>query len=204
MSWDEILKGSNGADTMIGGSGEDFLQGKAGGDTLDGGDGNDELHGDAGDDHLRGGRGDDDINGGIGTDTAYYSGSVFEYSYHRDSEILYLSHVGDTGLDGSDRLWHVERLVFADAVIDLTINNAPIAFNDVAATDEDVGTYSSGSASVLDNDFDWEGDAMSVAPGTFTGAYGTLVLNSDGTYTYTPNAGAQSLAQALRARRPVA
>ncbi len=195
MSWDEILKGTKGDDVMVGGSGDDFLQGKAGNDTLDGGDGNDQLHGDAGDDHLRGGSGDDDINGGIGADTAYYSGSVFEYSHHRDGEILYLWHVGGTGFDGSDRLWHVERLVFADAVIDLTIDNLPIAFNDAAATDEDVGTYSSGSASVLDNDFDWEGDAMSVTPGTFAGAYGTLVLNSDGTYTYTPNSSAQSLAQ---------
>ncbi|HYJ31278.1 MAG TPA: Ig-like domain-containing protein, partial [Allosphingosinicella sp.] len=193
MSWDEILKGTNGADFMFGGSGDDYLQGRAGNDTLDGGDGNDQLHGDAGDDHLRGGRGDDFIHGGIGTDTAYYSGSVVEYSYSRDGENFYLNHVAGSMLDGYDRLISVERLVFADAVIDLTQNNAPIAFNDAAATDEDVGTYSSGSASVLDNDFDWEGDSMSVTPGTFTGLYGTLTLNADGTYTYTPYASNQGL-----------
>ena len=96
-------------------------------------------------------------------------------------------------LDGNDRLISVERLIFADAVIDLTINNAPIAFADVAATDEDVGTYN--GSTVLANDFDWEGDALSALAGVFNGAYGTLVLQSDGTYTYTPYASSQSLAQ---------
>ena len=193
MSWDDILKGTSGADFMSGGSGDDYLQGRAGNDTLDGGDGNDQLHGDAGDDHLRGGRGDDFINGGLGTDTAYYSGSVKHYSYSWDGDNFFLNHSAGSMLDGYDRLIHVERLVFADAVIDLTQNNAPIAFDDAAATDEDVGTYSSGSASVLDNDFDWEGDAMSVTPGTFTGSFGTLTIHADGTYSYTPFASNQGL-----------
>ena len=193
MSWDDILKGTSGADFLSGGNGDDYLQGRAGNDTLDGGDGDDMLHGDSGDDHLRGGRGNDFIHGGTGTDTAYYIGSVKDYSYSRDGENFYLNHVAGSMLDGYDRLISVERLVFADALIDLTQNNAPIAFNDAAATDEDVGTYSSGSASVLDNDFDWEGDSMSVTPGTFIGAFGTLTINADGTYTYTPNASNQGL-----------
>jgi len=194
VSWDDILKGTIGADFMYGGSGDDYLQGKGGGDTLDGGDGNDQLHGDGGDDHIRGGKGNDLIHGGIGTDTAYYSGSIFDYSYSRDGENFYLSHVAGSTLDGNDRLISIERLVFADAAIDLTVNNAPIAFNDTASTNEDVGTYTS-SASVLANDFDWEGDALSALAGTFNGAYGTLVLNSNGTYTYTPYGSTQSLAQ---------
>jgi VCBS repeat-containing protein len=194
--WDEILKGTSGDDIIIGGSGDDYLQGRAGGDTIDGGAGNDTIHGDDGDDHLRGGAGDDFINGGLGFDTAYYTGSVTEYTFSVASNgNSHISHTGGTQIDGNDWLQHVERLVFADAIIDLTQNNAPIAANDTASTDEDVGTYSSGSASVLDNDFDWEGDAMSVTAGTFNGVYGTLVLNADGTYTYTPYAGTQSLAQ---------
>ena len=193
MAWDDNIKGTNGADIISGGNGDDFIQGKLGNDALSGDDGNDQLHGDAGDDHLRGGRGDDLIHGGIGTDTAYYSGSVVEYSYMIDGENLYLNHVGGSMIDGNDRLLHVERLVFADAVIDLTQNNAPIAFNDVAATHEDVGTYS--GSSVLANDFDWEGDSLSVTPATIDGTYGQLVLNSDGTYTYSPFASTQALAQ---------
>ena len=190
MSWDEIIKGTNGSDTLNGGSGDDFLQGRAGGDFLDGGDGNDLLHGDAGDDHLRGGRGDDFIHGGIGTDTAYYSGSVKDYAYSRNGEEFFLGHVAGSMIDGYDRLISIERLVFADAVIDLTQNNAPIAFNDAASTDED----NSVSGNVLSNDFDWEGNAMTATPGVFNGVYGTLTLNANGSYTYTPYPSTQSLA----------
>ncbi|MEA3016236.1 MAG: hypothetical protein QOI38_958 [Sphingomonadales bacterium] len=193
VAWDDNIKGTNGADIISGGNGDDFIQGKAGNDVLNGDDGDDTLHGDAGDDHLRGGRGNDLIHGGTGTDTAYYSGSIVEYSHSRNGENLYINHIGGSMIDGNDRLLHVERLVFADAVIDLTQNNAPVAFNDVAATNEDVGTYS--GSSVLANDFDWEGDSLTVTPGTFNGVYGKLVLNSNGTYTYSPYASTQALAQ---------
>jgi VCBS repeat-containing protein len=193
--WDEIIKGTSGDDNLSGGSGDDYLQGKAGGDVLDGGTGNDQLHGDSGDDYLIGREGDDTIDGGDGIDTAVYSGSVKDYTFTVQGGNFHISHTGGTQADGNDWLLHVERLMFADAIIDLTQNNAPIAYDDSASTNEDVGTYSSGSASVLDNDFDWEGDSMSVTPATINGVYGTLVIQSDGTYTYTPYAGTQSLAQ---------
>ncbi|HEX8480997.1 MAG TPA: Ig-like domain-containing protein [Allosphingosinicella sp.] len=192
MSWDEIIKGTNGNDVINGGSGDDFLQGKAGGDALNGGDGDDQLHGDSGDDYLRGGAGADLLHGGLGTDTAVYSGSIHEYSFSRDGENFFVNHSGGSGVDGNDRLISIERLVFADAVIDLTQNNAPIAFNDFASINEDAGSYS--GSSVLANDFDWEGQSLTAAAGTFNGVYGTLVLNSNGTYTYTPYASTQSLA----------
>ncbi|HEX8379864.1 MAG TPA: hypothetical protein VF619_04865, partial [Allosphingosinicella sp.] len=158
MSWDEIIKGTNGNDVINGGSGDDFLQGRAGGDALNGGDGDDQLHGDAGDDYLRGGAGADLLHGGLGTDTAVYSGSIHEYSFSRDGENFFVNHSGGSGIDGNDRLISIERLVFADAVIDLTQNNAPIAFNDFASTNEDAGSYS--GSSVLANDFDWEGQSL--------------------------------------------
>ena len=190
-SGDDSIKGGSGDDILSGGDGDDFLQGKAGGDTIDGGKGNDQIQGNEGDDYLIGGEGDDFIHGGIGIDRAFYTGSVKDYAYYRDGENFYISHTGGTGLDGNDRLISVERLIFADAVIDLTQNNAPIAYNDTASTNED----NSVSGNVLTNDFDWEGDSMSATPGTFVGVYGTLVLNANGSYTYTPNASAQSLAQ---------
>jgi VCBS repeat-containing protein len=192
MSWDEIIKGGNGSDIINGGSGDDFIQGRAGGDFLDGGDGDDQIQGNEGDDYVRGGRGNDFLHGGTGTDTAVYSGSILDYSFSRDGENLYVNHSGGTGIDGNDRLIQFERLIFADAVIDLTQNNAPIAFNDVASTNEDVGTYS--GSSVLANDFDWEHNTLTAVAGTFNGVYGTLVLNSNGTYTYTPYASTQALA----------
>jgi VCBS repeat-containing protein len=192
MSWDEIIKGTNGSDIINGGSGDDFIQGRAGGDFLDGGDGDDQIQGNEGDDYIRGSAGNDFIHGGTGTDTAVYSGSVKDYTYNRNGEEFFINHVGGSMIDGYDRLISIERLVFADAVIDLTQNNAPIAFNDVASTNEDVGTYS--GSSVLANDFDWEHNNLTAVPGTFNGVYGTLVLNSNGTYTYTPYASTQALA----------
>jgi len=194
-TWDEILKGTSGNDVINGGSGDDYLQGRAGDDILRGEQGNDQLHGDADSDYLVGGEGDDTVDGGGGIDTAVYSGSVKDYTFTVQGGNAFISHTGGTQADGTDWLLHVERLMFSDALIDLTQNNAPIAYNDSASTNEDVGTYSSGSASVLDNDFDWEGDSMSVTPGSFVGAFGTLTLNANGTYTYTPNASNQSLAQ---------
>jgi VCBS repeat-containing protein len=192
MAWDDIIKGGNASDNINGGSGDDFIQGRAGGDFLDGGDGNDEIQGNEGDDYIRGGRGNDFIHGGTGTDTAVYSGSVKDYSYSRNGEEFFLSHTGGSHIDGNDRLISIERLVFADATIDLTQNNAPIAFDDAASTNEDVGTYS--GSSVLSNDFDWEHQSLTATAGTFNGVYGTLVLNANGTYTYTPYASTQSLA----------
>jgi VCBS repeat-containing protein len=191
MSWDEIIKGTNGSDIINGGSGDDFIQGRAGGDFLDGGNGNDQIQGNEGDDYIRGGAGNDFIHGGTGTDTAIYSGSIKDYAYNRNGEEFFLSHVGGSMVDGYDRLISIERLVFADAVIDLTHNNAPIAFDDIASTNED----SSVSGNVLTNDFDWEGNSLTATPGTFNGVFGTLVLNSNGSYTYTPYASNQSLAQ---------
>ena len=71
----------------------------------------------------------------------------------------------------------------------------PVAVDDHVSIDEDAGTYSSGAASVKDNDFDFDGDALTVTGGTFTGTYGTLTLNANGTYSYTLFASAQALAQ---------
>ncbi len=65
----------------------------------------------------------------------------------------------------------------------LPVNDAPVAANDAALTDEDVAV----SGSVLGNDNDLDGDKLTAAlvdgPDN-----GTLQLSSDGTYTYTPNA----------------
>ena len=71
-------------------------------------------------------------------------------------------------------------------------NTPPVAQCDTATIHEsDVDpatgavTVSIGS-SVLDNDSDADGDLLSVAnAGTYTLDYGTLVINADGTYTYT-------------------
>ena len=150
--------------------------------------------GDNGDDDLTGGAGDDLIDGNNGFDTAYYSGPIGEYSFFSAAGYLHVVHLGGAGADGHDRLIRVERLVFADRVIDIgSGNNAPVAGDDHVFINEDTGTYSSGAASVKDNDFDFDGDPLTVTGGTFTGTYGTLTLNANGTYSYTLFASAQAL-----------
>ena len=196
---DDELSGGTGNDILIGGDGNDQLSGDDDDDTLSGGSGNDNLSGGNGNDTLTGGAGFDVIDGGAGTDTAVYSGSLADYTIYRLGPIAGVVHNGPggpgSGTDGTDLLVSVERLQFADVTIDLTANNAPFAADDAAALTEDAGNYSSGTASVLDNDFDFEGDTLTATPGVFNGTYGTLTLNADGTYNYVLNATAQTLAQ---------
>jgi VCBS repeat-containing protein len=213
----DTLYGGSGTDTLDGGANDDELFGGTGNDVLAGGDGNDQLSGEDNDDSLSGGNGDDSIfggngndtltggagldylDGGAGTDTAVYSGALSEYTIYRLGPLAGVVHNGPggpgSGADGADLLVSVERLKFADVIIDLTTNNAPIASNDAAALTEDSGSYNSGTASVLDNDFDFEGDTLTAAPGVFNGTYGTLTLAANGTYNYVLNATAQTLAQ---------
>ena len=195
-SGDDILSGGNGKDTIYGGDGDDIISGGNGIDNLFGDAGNDTLTGDNGADNLTGGADDDTLDGALGFDTAYYSGNIGEYSFFTSAGYLHIVHQGGAGADGHDQVRNVERLVFADRVIDIGSGaNAPVAGDDHVFIDEDTGTHSSGAGSVLDNDFDFDGDAMTVTGGVFVGTYGTLTLNADGTYSYTLNASAQELAQ---------
>jgi VCBS repeat-containing protein len=170
--------------TITGSNGNDTISGTGSGDNLIGG---------AGDDTLIGGGGNDLLNGGSGTDTAVFAGSILNYTFVHDGSGQSWYVTDHVGTEGTDHLISIQKLQFADALIDLTQNNAPIAFDDTASTNEDVGTYVS-AASVLANDFDFEHDNLTATAGTFNGVYGTLVMNANGTYTYTPYASTQSLA----------
>jgi large repetitive protein len=64
-----------------------------------------------------------------------------------------------------------------------SVNDAPQAANDVKTTDEDIPTI----ISVLSNDTDVEGDALTVTSTTLP-AHGTVVVNADGTLIYSPAA----------------
>ena len=74
-------------------------------------------------------------------------------------------------------------------VLDLpspTVNNAPIAQNDNGTTQ--VGVPLTGN--VLTNDFDPNGNTLTVnTTPTTAPTNGTVVLNANGTFTYTPNNG---------------
>src|SRR5262249_34674314 len=78
-------------------------------DVLTGGSGNDTLQGTAGNDYLVGGPGNDVLQGGDGTDTAVFSGPRSAYSIAAAG-----NHQTVTGPDGTDNLFDVELLRFAD------------------------------------------------------------------------------------------
>lgn len=67
-SFDQIITGTPGADTLIGGDGADWILGGDGNDTIYGGKGNDLLEGGAGDDAIYAVRGNDTLLGGDGND----------------------------------------------------------------------------------------------------------------------------------------
>ena len=69
----DVLLGAEGDDSIDGGAGDDWLLGGEGADTLEGGEGNDTLVGGEGADTLAGGAGNDILTGGAGADTFVYA-----------------------------------------------------------------------------------------------------------------------------------
>jgi Ca2+-binding RTX toxin-like protein len=65
---DDLLNGTDKADTIFGLGGNDVLLGMGGNDLLDGGPGDDNLDGSTGKDKLKGQKGDDVLTGGAGDD----------------------------------------------------------------------------------------------------------------------------------------
>ena len=76
----------------------------------------------------------------------------------------------------------------ATSTLTITItgtNDGPVANADAATIAEDAVAPVTGN--VLTNDTDVEGDALTVTTsGTLAGTYGTLTMNADGSYSYSP------------------
>ncbi len=71
LGGNDTIYGKDGNDTLNGGDGVDRVYGGNGNDVLNGDNGNDDLYGENGDDTLRGGEGNDTLNGGDGVDIVY-------------------------------------------------------------------------------------------------------------------------------------
>jgi VCBS repeat-containing protein len=67
-----------------------------------------------------------------------------------------------------------------------SVNDAPVAVNDEYATDEDV-PLTIAAPGILTNDTDIDGDALSAVMVSGP-TNGTVIVNPDGSFTYTPNA----------------
>jgi serralysin len=75
------------------------------------------VGGTAAGDHLAGTAGNNAIDGGAGTDTVFYGGARANYSVAR--ELSGFSVSAAAGSDGSDMLYNVERIHFADVSVAL-------------------------------------------------------------------------------------
>ncbi len=92
--------------------GADSFAGREYGEEIDGGGGDDALQGNGGSDRLYGGK---------GQDTAFYAGNFADYELVFDiSEYAYRVTDRVSGRDGSDLLWSMEKLHFADLTVLLT------------------------------------------------------------------------------------
>jgi VCBS repeat-containing protein len=136
----ETLLGTNAADVISGGDGNDTLRGGLGNNTLFGGNGDDILIADliasngnsilnfyeVGNNQFTGGAGNDTLSGGYGFDTAFYTGKFSDYLIDTSNPlaIRVIDRLASDGDDGTDTLSGIERLVFADIVVDLGINPA--------------------------------------------------------------------------------
>lgn len=98
-----VIIGTDLADTLNGGGGDDNLTGGGGNDTLNGGLGNDTISGGAGDDLIVGGLGNDNLSGGDGYD-------VLDYSATTGGITVNLSTGTASGAAGTDTLSGFEEL----------------------------------------------------------------------------------------------
>jgi Ca2+-binding RTX toxin-like protein len=110
-----LLDGGNGNDILDGAGGDDQLNGWDGNDLLRGGDGNDMLNGGNGDDVLEGGDGNDIVNdragrnilrGGAGSDTLELNGAGVSTADGGDGDDFLSGGIGHTldGGNGNDHL----------------------------------------------------------------------------------------------------
>ena len=123
-TYDETLSIAQGAiiEQAIGTGSDDQLRGNDAANVLWGGAGNDRIEGRSGDDWLVGGDGNDWLDGGAGRDTAVFTGLRGDYAVQASSGLV---RVEDLATGDVDLLRDVERAMFADVTIDLTLSGVP-------------------------------------------------------------------------------
>jgi Ca2+-binding RTX toxin-like protein len=212
---DDTLWGQAGADQISGGDGEDLLYGGDGRDTLLGGAGDDTLFGDRGADRLEGGEGSDTYvwQRGDGDDLIVDTGAagdvdrlhltdvtVDQVSLLRLGDRLHIAvHGGETiRIDQYFNGAGIEIIEFADGTelnraqiaddVQEVFNLAPIAFNDTGRVSS-VPQFQITAAELLANDFDYEGDALTLTE-VSDAVGGTVEMDAEGNLSVSAFAGA--------------
>ena len=184
-----VDNGEDGNDTLNGGSGDDFIFGEGGDDTIIGGAGADTLSGGDGRDTFIGGDDGDTVDGGANGDDFDVLDLTGEGPFRiinqtpdsngngTDGTVEFLDTDGN--VTGTLQFTEIEQILGEDVT---EPDDTPVAVDDVDATDEDTSV----TIDVLENDTDPNGDPLMVI--SATAENGEVVINADGTITYTPDA----------------
>nr|WP_260406828.1 calcium-binding protein [Pseudomonas cichorii] len=195
---DDFISGGAGNDVLRGHRGQDQIHGGLGNDFIDGGLDDDTLNGGAGDDVLIGGAGDDVIDGGDGLDVIELSGDFADYRLTRTAEGVWIS---DTvaGRDGTDFLQNIEKVNFKNLkLVEIPSTTSegienPLLVKDVLSNDkagaafERTSAHLIGKEQLLQNDIDWQHDALHIT-GLFDVVGGTASVTQAGDVLFTPDA----------------
>ncbi len=181
------------AGTGLGGDAEgdvlsniESVTGSAHADVLTGDGGANALSGGAGDDTLTGGAGSDLIAGGEGTDVAVFAGVRSDYTVVREGTEIRVSRTDSSG--DVDILTGIETLRFDDGagtVEDVDVASALPVAADGSAVLQQSGTVAGHVAG---------GDVQTASGSLVYGlegsaGHGAVMVNADGTYSYTADAG---------------
>jgi VCBS repeat-containing protein len=183
----DITSGS-GNDALTTGAGDDIINSGTGNDVVNAGAGDDYIYGNAGD-VIDGGDGGDTLNLGLGLTSLNHT-----IAYDEDNDQNGVVTYTDTG--ETLTFTNIENVIY-EAPLDPTVEirvpdpdmcdpfadgAPPVANPDTAEVDEDASVI----IDVLGNDTDPNGDPLTVTGATAPN--GTVVINGDGTLTFTPDA----------------
>ncbi len=102
----------------------------------------------------------------------------------------YFLYVPDSGFHGVDTFSYVagdDQATSSAVTVTIKVNTLPVVPTDSYEVDEDTVLEVDAASGVLSNDVDLDADSLTVALVAAT-AHGTLNLNADGSFTYTPDA----------------
>jgi Ca2+-binding RTX toxin-like protein len=126
-SHSDLIRGSNGANTLLGGNGHDEIHGEGGNDKLLGGNHNDKLYGGAGNDTIKGESGNDTAYGGANNDIIEGGSGNDTLKGDDGNDFLYggTGHNALWGGNGNDTLLiEGSGRAFGDAGIDMLVGGA--------------------------------------------------------------------------------
>jgi len=133
---------------------------------------------------------DSDVDGDTLNVTSATNGSNGTTTVEADGTITYTP---DADFNGSDSFTYTISdgnggTDTASVAVTVTpVNDAPVAVNDAYSTNEDTAGAANAAGGVLANDSDANGDPLSVSLVSDV-SNGSLTLNSDGSFSYTPDA----------------